>query len=252
MTFDGPWYSGDGRIGAISFMHLYEDNETWIQVLEGPKRGTMPKPTALPNGVARLGLHTTLALPTGQLITYGIDTLSPDQPMAIERWEPGQANGVIETLPSPPDVELRAISFFGRAATEIYAAGEMLMRKEPYSSAVYLARFDGKVWSRLEAPAGLGRETPRFAMGEDGVLWMLREIDDTRLGLFRRAPDGAWSMLALPPSAGTKAGRIVVLGTSDVWIVGITGGWAGVAGEAGPPERFVVSRSQPVSAVLRL
>ncbi len=56
---------------------------------------------------------------------------------------------------------------------------------------------------------------------------------------------------ARAPSAGTKLGQVVVLGSSDVWILGITGGWRDT-GVEGPPEPFVVSRSQPVSAVLRL
>jgi hypothetical protein len=238
VAYDGSWFGGDGRIGAVSSAHVDDQNQTWIEVLDGPRSGAVPKPAALPSGQVRVALHASLAFPTGELFVLGLDKASADTPSAVERWERGRVESVIERVPIAPPAHYEGTALFGRSASEVFVGGQSMSGT---SSSLYLARFDGKAWSRLEVPdhASSAWRRPCFAVGDDGAVWALRSAGAARLELVRRGPEGAWAAMTLPASAGDEAVQIVARGASDVWIVGASSG------------RLVVLRSGPIAEPLR-
>ena len=95
-----------------------------------------------------------------------------------------------------------------------------------------------------ETVAGTRDEIRALDAGEDGAVWMLRKIDDTRLGLFRRGPGGRQPERRKPKLA--KGLRPLTLNEefvrgssqSSIWVsqtnrnLRCKGRWAFIAAEA--------------------
>ncbi|AGP39452.1 hypothetical protein SCE1572_36195 [Sorangium cellulosum So0157-2] len=245
--YEGAYYPGDGRLGALIWANLDGVVQTWFDILEGSPKGTLPTPAQVDGGLARIGIHAMLSLPTGHLFTCGPDNATPEQEMAVERWTPGQPQSVVEHPPTPPGTHLTMVSLQGLAAAEVYFCGKLVDSSGAAPDSMYLARFDGKSWARLDTPNfDMDGGQPHCQATEDGALWVL-VAGTKKPALYRRHPSGgAWATAPLPPSGGADAWsssmQLVVTAPDELWLALQT---------QAEPARFVLFRSRPVGTVLR-
>ncbi|WP_437798694.1 hypothetical protein [Sorangium sp. So ce693] len=245
--YEGTYYPGDGRLGALIWANLDGVVQTWFDVLEGSPKGTLPIPAKVDGGLARIGIHAMLSLPTGHLFTSGPDNATPEHEIAIERWTPGQPQSVVELPPTPQGTHLEAVSLQGVAKADVYLCGKLVDSSGSAPDSMYLARFDGKSWGRLDTPGiGLDGGRPLCQATADGALWVLI-AGVNKPALYRRqASDGAWATAPIPQPGGTDAWsstmQFVATAPDDLWLA--------LATEA-EPARFVLFRTRPVGAVLR-
>lgn len=244
--YEGAYYPGDGRLGALLWSYLDGFSQTWIEILEGSKKGPLATPATVSDGQARIGIHTMLSLRTGHLFTYGPDNSTPTTEGAIERWDPGQPRSVIERPPLPEGTHLEAVSLNGSAPTDVYLCGKLEVTREVAPAQLYMARFDGSAWSRLHAPVPIPLEwPPRCKSTADGGLWLLA-LEGDRPALYHRTRDGSWSVAQLPaPQDGgswDEAVSFIAAAPDDLWLL---------LRRETEPARLTLFRTKPVGAVLR-
>lgn len=245
--YEGAYYPGDGRLGALIWANLDGVVQTWFEILEGSPKGNLPVPAKVDGDLARIGIHAMLSLPTGHLFTCGPDNATPEGAVAVERWTPSQPQSVVELPPTPPGTHLEVVSLQGVAETDVYICAKLVDSSGGVPDSMYLARFDGKSWTRLDTPRlDLDGARPLCQTTVDGALWVLI-AGTSKPAIYRRnASDGAWGMAHLPQPGGTdnwsSTMQLVATAPDELWLVLET--------EA-EPARFMLFRTRPVGAVLR-
>jgi hypothetical protein len=244
--YEGAYYPGDGRLGALVWVYRDGASNTWIEILEGSAKGPLPVPTTRDDGRVRIGVNIMLALPTGHLFTYGPDNGTRTEEPAVERWEPGQPRGVIERPPTPGGTSLGSERLVGRGPADVYLCGLQESSGANAAAALYLARFDGKAWAAISTPAPVSESRwSTCAITPDGAIWF-SVVGGGRATLYRRAPDGSWASAPLPESPGKEGWSnvldMVATTSDDVWVM--------LEHEA-EPARVVVFRTKPTGEVLR-
>ena len=97
----------------------------------------------------------------------------------VARWAPG-GPARLEAIPAvTPHKDLVLDDFLEASPSALYLFGTVLGRP-------YLALHDGESWSAVETP--YKGNVRRHERDKDGAIWVF-----ARDGLFRRAPEGAWS-----------------------------------------------------------
>lgn len=216
-----PW-----RKSTLLLVTWYGHSST-LDVLEGPDKAPsftgMPQPREWQQTrmLATVGLKTR----DGELLVAGSDGNLP----AVERWSEaeGKREGRLETLPlAPGETDGALTSLAGSSSSDLYAAG----------AGGYLARFDGKQWTRLVAP--MTAAITHLALAPDGALWASERSgsdgDNHPSTVWRRA-GGTWSQVPASDEKGKP------LSISGLWITGDGDVWL-AAGDA-------LYRSRPAEAV---
>ncbi|WP_437875237.1 hypothetical protein [Sorangium sp. So ce513] len=254
----GPWYRGDGSVGAIvhSFNGEYSARSVFTS-LDPRSRGVVPKLARGADGGQRLLVVASVALASGHLFVLGLDPKTPRQDIpTVERFTPGQETGALEALPLPPQSppRLEWHSLAARSPADVYVAGVFADPPEHLGPTVsYLAHWNGATWSLLDVPQGLW--APEISVAEDGTLWILSDTSDANPApphtftsqLLRRAPSGDWAQVRLrAPSGVTTADMIlshIFVHGSAIWLTGFT--------EA-QRDRVLVWTTAPVDATLTI
>jgi hypothetical protein len=256
VSYEGLVPLGAGRRGALVHLELDESRATWIEVLEGSDKPSAPRLARTPKDEPRLALFDHLTLSTGHLFALGPDTSDPAaKPMAVERWEPGAADGALALLPMPPGppAYLQGARLAGASPDAVFVAATL----EPRSagpSTPYLARWDGRAWSLVDAPPMSPNEELVAAFtGKDGALFLLRRAGAEH-ALHRRAADGAWARARLPaaPAAWTDGVTFTQAGAlpgGEAWLLALA---RKAPGSGDAPDRFALWLARPVAEPWRV
>ncbi|KYG10922.1 hypothetical protein BE21_09535 [Sorangium cellulosum] len=254
----GPWYRGDGSIGAI--VHTFDggySDESVITPLEPGSRGVVPKLARGAEGGQRLHVLASATLASGHLFVLGLDrkTLQQHTP-AVERFDPGEGTGTLEALPllpqSPPRLEWHSLA--ARSPADVYVAGVFSDPPEHFGPIVsYLVHWNGATWSLMDVPQGIW--APDVTVAEDGTLWMLNDTwkenpEPPRTftsQLLRRTSSGEWAQVRLRAPSGVITPDVILsrvfIHGSAMWFMGFT--------EA-QRDRVLVWTTAPIDATLTL
>ncbi|WP_438015113.1 hypothetical protein WMF18_30085 [Sorangium sp. So ce315] len=254
----GPWYRGDGSVGAIvhSFYGGYSSQSVVVS-LDPQSKAPVPQLARRADGGQRLLVLASASLPTGHLFVLGNDSQIPRRDIpCVERFVPGAETGTLEALPLPPQppprLEWRSLA--ARSPSDVYVAGVLADPPEHMGPTVsYLAHFDGTTWSLLDVPPGLWG--PEISVAEDGTLWILNDTSDANPApliaftsqLLRRAPSGEWAQVRLRAPSGPVGADVIL---SHVYVQGSVAWFVGFTKTQ--RDRVLVWTTSPVAATLTI
>lgn len=174
-------------------------------------------------------------LPTGELYAAGYECQEVGKGAPIvERWEPKKLHGTVEPLPKAEGAETFEIhGVLARSPTEVWVYGGGAPQK------AYLARWDGKAWSKQAIP--IAGTITSLSAAEDGTLWAAVAGSGGSELWKRPASSEAFTAVALDPVDGgaVTAQAVFARTATDVWVTAKTAKGTGLLLRSGPAKDAV-------------